>query len=94
MEEVSAPGAASLEGVYAAAQRIKPFAHVTPVMTCSTANAAAGRQLFFKCENFQRTGAFKFRGACNSVMLLSEEQAAKGASHCRQVLTVLAAHLK
>lgn len=71
--------AATIEGIREAAVRIEQHAHHTPVMTCSAADAAAGRQLFFKCETFQRTGAFKFRGACNSVQQLSDEQAAKGA---------------
>ncbi|PNW82207.1 hypothetical protein CHLRE_06g278101v5 [Chlamydomonas reinhardtii] len=71
--------AASLEDIQAAQKRIAPFAHVTSVQTCSALNElAGGRQLFFKCEIFQRTGAFKFRGACNSVQLLSDEEAKKG----------------
>lgn len=62
--------AATLKDVRAAAKRIKGIAKVTPVMTCSSIDAVAGRQLFFKCENLQKGGAFKFRGALNSVMLL------------------------
>jgi threonine dehydratase/serine racemase len=47
-------------------------------MTCATLDRLAGRQLFFKCENFQKTGAFKFRGACNAVMKLDDDTAARG----------------
>lgn len=70
--------AANLESVQQAAARIRGHAHQTPVMTCQTINRMAGRELFFKCENFQKVGAFKFRGACNAVMKLSEEQARRG----------------
>jgi threonine dehydratase/serine racemase len=64
--------------VAAAAERIRPFAHRTPVMTCATLDALAGRKLYFKCEQFQKIGAFKFRGACNAVMKLSDADAARG----------------
>ncbi|HRQ76339.1 MAG TPA: pyridoxal-phosphate dependent enzyme [Phycisphaerales bacterium] len=67
-----------LASVRDAAIRIAPFAHRTPVMTCATLDRLAGCELFFKCENFQRVGAFKFRGACNAVMKLSDEVAARG----------------
>jgi threonine dehydratase/serine racemase len=61
-----------------AAERIAAFSHVTPVVTCATLDRLAGRSLFFKCENLQRAGAFKFRGATNAVMKLSEEAARRG----------------
>ncbi len=61
-----------------AAERIRPFAHRTPVMTCATLDEMAGQHLFFKCENLQKVGAFKFRGACNAVFSLSPEEAALG----------------
>ncbi|MGB0135140.1 pyridoxal-phosphate dependent enzyme [Dokdonella sp.] len=61
-----------------AATRIAAHAHVTPVMRSQSIDAMAGASLFFKCENFQRVGAFKFRGACNAVWSLSESQAACG----------------
>ena len=64
--------------IRAAAERIGSFAHRTPVMTCATLDALAGRKLFFKCEQWQKVGAFKFRGACNAVMKLTGEQAARG----------------
>jgi threonine dehydratase len=61
-----------------AAVRIRRHAHKTPVMTCSVLNERSGRELFFKCELFQKVGAFKFRGACNAVLKLSEEDASRG----------------
>uniref|UniRef100_A0A7S0RMM5 Serine racemase n=1 Tax=Pyramimonas obovata TaxID=1411642 RepID=A0A7S0RMM5_9CHLO len=70
--------AASLELIQAAAKRIAPYAKVTPVLTCSTLDALAARKLHFKCEVFQKGGAFKFRGACNAVFSLPEADAKKG----------------
>lgn len=64
--------------VEAAAARIAGVAHRTPVLTSSTANALAGVQVFFKCENFQRMGAFKFRGGYNSIAKLTPEQKRAG----------------
>lgn len=61
-----------------AAARIAGIAHRTPVMTSRTANERTGAQLFFKCENYQRTGAFKFRGACNALARFSDAQRAAG----------------
>jgi len=61
-----------------AAARIAPFAHVTPVLRSGSLDALAGCEMFFKCENLQRGGAFKFRGACNAVYSLSDAQAAGG----------------
>jgi len=61
-----------------AAERIRPFARRTPVFTCTAINVITGATLFFKCENFQKVGAFKFRGAANAVFKLSDKQAAKG----------------
>lgn len=58
--------------------RIKPFIHNTPVLTSRLINDMTGAQLFFKCENFQRMGAFKMRGAANAIMQLSEEQKRNG----------------
>ena len=59
-------------------QRIKPYVHKTPVLTSRLINEIAGAELFFKCENFQKVGAFKFRGAINAILQLSEEEKAKG----------------
>ena len=64
--------------VLSAAARIAPHAHVTPVLRSRSLDALAGAQLHFKCENFQRVGAFKFRGACNAVWSLSDAEAAQG----------------
>jgi threonine dehydratase len=64
--------------VAAAHERIKPFAKRTPVLTSSTIDALTGARVHFKCENFQRMGAFKFRGAYNALSQLSPEQKRKG----------------
>jgi threonine dehydratase len=64
--------------VLAAAARIAPHAHVTPVLRSRALDALIGAELHFKCENLQRTGAFKFRGACNAVWALPEDVAACG----------------
>lgn len=58
--------------------RIRPFIHRTPVLTSTALNSLSGIELYFKCENFQRIGAFKMRGAMNAVLQLSEEQKKKG----------------
>jgi len=64
--------------IEAAAQRLQGQAHVTPVMTSTTVNNLTKAQVFFKCENFQRTGSFKFRGAYNALSQLSESQKHQG----------------
>jgi threonine dehydratase len=61
-----------------AAERIRPYIHRTPVLTSQSINAILGTTIFFKCENFQKVGAFKSRGACNAVFSLSEEEIKKG----------------
>ena len=61
-----------------AAVRIRGHAFRTPVLTSSTLDAMFGTRLFFKCENFQKAGAFKFRGACNTVFSLSQSEARRG----------------
>jgi threonine dehydratase len=61
-----------------AARRIEGVAHKTPVMTSRTANERTGGQLFFKCENLQRAGAFKFRGAYNAIAALGDTQKRRG----------------
>lgn len=68
----------SIDDVRAAARRIEGVAHRTPVVTSAALDAVAGRSLFLKCENFQRVGAFKFRGAYNALSRLSEEERARG----------------
>jgi threonine dehydratase len=64
--------------IQAAQERLKGFAHVTPIMTSRTLNQLVGAEVYFKCENFQRIGAFKFRGAFNSMSQLSKEEQARG----------------
>jgi len=64
--------------VRAAAARIAAYATVTPVLRNDVLNASAGASLYFKCEHLQRGGAFKFRGACNAVWSLSEDEARRG----------------
>jgi threonine dehydratase len=66
------------DDVLAAAARIATHAHRTPVLRSRSLDAIAGAELHFKCENFQRTGAFKFRGACNAVWSLDEAIAPRG----------------
>lgn len=68
----------SFSDVEAAADRIRPYVHRTPVVTSSQLNELFGAELFFKCENLQKIGAFKARGATNAVMLLTDEQARNG----------------
>ncbi|HEX9828027.1 MAG TPA: pyridoxal-phosphate dependent enzyme [Flavobacteriaceae bacterium] len=59
-------------------ERIRPYIHRTPVLTSQLLNDMSGANLFFKCENFQKMGAFKMRGATNAILSLSEEQRKKG----------------
>ncbi|MBA3909366.1 MAG: serine dehydratase [Rhodobacter sp.] len=66
------------DDVLAAHARIEPYIHRTPVLTSSYLNDLTGAELFFKCENFQKAGAFKVRGACNAVFGLSDAMAANG----------------
>ncbi|WP_306147591.1 MULTISPECIES: beta-hydroxyaspartate dehydratase BhcB [unclassified Roseibium] len=68
----------TLEDMLVAHERIKPYVHRTPVLTSSFLNDLTGAELFFKCENFQKAGAFKVRGASNAVFGLDEETAKTG----------------
>src|SRR5688572_4788952 len=70
--------AITIEDVRAAAGRIAGWAQRTPVLTCATLNRRAGKSLFFKCEQWQKVGAFKFRGACNAIRKLTPDVAAAG----------------
>lgn len=67
-----------LEDVRAAAGRIEKHAHRTPVLQSVSVDRILGAELYFKCENFQKVGAFKFRGACNAIACLSEEELKRG----------------
>jgi threonine dehydratase len=64
--------------IEAAATRIGPYIHNTPIMTCKSINALYGLDLYFKCENFQKIGAFKIRGGMNASLQLTKEQLEKG----------------
>jgi threonine dehydratase len=66
------------ETISQAHERIRARIHRTAVLTSATFNAMSGAELFFKCENFQKTGSFKIRGASNAILSLSQEQAARG----------------
>jgi threonine dehydratase len=66
------------QDVEAAHARIAPYIHRTPVLTSAYLNALTGAELYFKCENFQKAGAFKARGASNAVFSLTDAQAARG----------------
>lgn len=68
----------SLIDIQQAARRIKPYIHRTPVLTNASLNEKVGAQVYLKCENLQKVGAFKFRGASNAVWSLTDEQAARG----------------
>lgn len=72
------PSPPDFDDVLAAQRRITPYARVTPVLQCTTLDRLAESSLFFKCENFQKVGAFKFRGACNAVFSITDEEAAAG----------------
>ncbi|HMX39856.1 MAG TPA: pyridoxal-phosphate dependent enzyme, partial [Saprospiraceae bacterium] len=64
--------------IQAAHERIRPHIHRTPVLRCNTLDGLAGASLHFKCENFQKIGAFKIRGGMNAVLSLSPEQQGRG----------------
>jgi len=68
----------TLKDVQLAVKRIAPYVHNTPVLTSTTVNQMLQASVFFKCENFQRMGAFKIRGATNAILQLSDEERARG----------------
>jgi threonine dehydratase len=68
----------TLNDIKQAAERIQPYAHRTPVMTNESLNQKVGAQVYLKCENMQKVGAFKFRGACNAVFSLTDEESSRG----------------
>src|SRR2546429_6915550 len=72
------PSLPTLSDIRAAAERIAPYAHRTPVMTSAFFDRLLDARVFFKCENFQKVGAFKFRGACNAVFSLPEDALPRG----------------
>lgn len=77
-ETVALPDIVSMENVQLAGRNIASFVHRTPVISSRSLNEIVGQQLFFKCENLQKTGAFKFRGAINAISNLDKEQREKG----------------
>ena len=86
----------TIQEIREAHERIRPFVHHTPVFTCSALDRMCEAELFFKCENFQKAGAFKIRGATNAVFSLGEEEASRGvATHSsgnHAAAVALAAH--
>lgn len=78
MKDVNGLDIPTYEDVEAAHERIRPHIHRTPVLTSRFLNEKAGCEMFFKCENFQKAGAFKVRGATNAVFGLSDAAAARG----------------
>ena len=75
MNDLKIPGLNDIEDAYG---RIKHYIHKTPVLSSSLLNEMFGTQIWFKCENFQKVGAFKFRGASNAVMSLGEDELKRG----------------
>jgi threonine dehydratase len=75
---VSPSALPDLAAIRAAHVRIAPHVHRTPVLSCAAIDVEVDAELYFKCENFQRVGAFKARGACNAVFSLSEDEAQRG----------------
>ncbi|MBF9055804.1 pyridoxal-phosphate dependent enzyme [Rhodobacterales bacterium HKCCA1065] len=78
MNDLSPISVPSYQDSLDAYARIKPYIHRTPILTSRFLNALVGGEMFFKCENFQKAGAFKVRGACNAVFGLSDAEAARG----------------
>ncbi|MEO9887143.1 MAG: pyridoxal-phosphate dependent enzyme [Balneola sp.] len=68
----------TISDIKEAHQVIDPYAHRTPVLSSNKVNSRTNASIFFKCENFQKVGAFKFRGACNAVLTLSDSEAEQG----------------
>ena len=79
---MSASYATDLVAVRRAADRVRGFVHRTPVATSETLDRLAGRKVFLKCENLQKTGSFKYRGATNAVQSLAPEVAVRGVARC------------
>lgn len=77
--EAEAKAVVSIAGIREASVRIRPHVHLTPVMTNQYIDETSCREVFFKCELFQKTGSFKARGACNAVLLTPPE--------CRDIVT-------
>ncbi len=78
MYELNLGHVPNYDNVIAAHERIRPYIHKTPILTSDYLNELTGAELFFKCENFQKTGVFKVRGASNAVFGLPDNVAEKG----------------
>ena len=76
MQPLTAPPTAA--EIRETAQAIAPYIHKTPVYTCQSLDKLTGAHLFFKCENFQKIGAFKMRGGASAALRLTEAERAKG----------------
>src|SRR5215207_5519413 len=74
----SCPDMLDFAAIRTAHDRIRPYIHRTPVLTSERLDAASGGKLFFKCENFQKVGAFKARGAVNAIFALTDAEAQRG----------------
>lgn len=97
MSAVAAEGAVTFEDVTAASERVKVLARVTPIQSSRLFNEAAGTRAFFKCENFQRGGAFKIRGATNFMAALKPAERQRGivtssSGNHAQAVAIAAAH--
>lgn len=66
------------EDIKQAVKRVKPYVHKTPILESTTLNEHSGAKVYLKCENFQRMGAFKIRGATNAILQLSEDEQSRG----------------
>ncbi|MFI5126354.1 MAG: pyridoxal-phosphate dependent enzyme, partial [Candidatus Acidiferrales bacterium] len=77
-ERTAETPAPNLEAICSAHARIQPHIHRTPIFTSESIDHMTGAHLFFKCENLQKTGSFKFRGATNAVLSLTDEEAKRG----------------
>ena len=73
-ESIAIPIPIGVDEIRQAAERIAPWAHRTPVLTSKSFDARCGGSVYLKCENFQKVGAFKFRGALNAVLQLSDAE--------------------
>lgn len=81
--------AADIQSIIEAQVRIRPYIHRTPVLSSTSLDAIAGRQLFFKCECFQKGGAFKIRGASNAVFSFEDSEVSKGVlTHSRSSISI------
>ncbi|KAK5579273.1 hypothetical protein RB653_008954 [Dictyostelium firmibasis] len=78
MEPITTTTTVTLNDIKEAHKRIEKYIHKTPVLTNSTINELAGKELYFKCENLQKTGSFKMRGASNAIFSLNEEELSRG----------------